>query len=61
MKLKYKWISDEAVELYVDELYVGELSHEVFGWQGMKHASGILYNIADLLDWEIEIEGDPAI
>lgn len=59
--LTYDWVSDETAEIFVDGQSVGTLDHGEHGWDGMTAIQQTLNCVADLLGWEVEEKGDPAI
>ncbi len=59
--IKFRWVNDEICEIYVDEDYVGELSHTVHGWAGIEETVNLLNRMILVKGWDVKIEGEPGV
>jgi hypothetical protein len=48
--------SDEVIEVYLDNLRIGEISYEVHGSEGMLNAQLLLEAVAEHFSWDIHHE-----
>lgn len=60
-EMRFKWGNDESCEVYVADAFVGDITYDTYGWNGMAEVRDILSSIARVQGWEILVSGEPAI
>lgn len=60
-KLEIIWVDDESADIYYDDTFLININHEEHGWSGMEAIQNSLTTLANAVDIEVVVTGDPAI